>query len=333
MTMKKTLIGATAAVAATFTFAAGGAQAQTYNMTLAHVLSDSSPYQVILEEFKSLIEERSDGDISVEIQCCGQAGNETRAIQSMRTGILTGGFVGGSTLENIVPAYRVLSLPYLFDDKAQAYEVLQSEMGREMLDLLGEYEMYGLGFGSIYERSVAAKEPARVATIDDMEGLKIRVLPTPGFVEAYIAMGTQPTPMSYGELFMAIQNNVVDALEISPDAIVADGFYETVNSYTMTRAHQSTTVFVLSQSWWAGLPDDVQAMIQTAADDAIAVGIEAHDRLADEGLETARASGVEIIEPDLGPFMEAARQSWDVILTDQPEATEFKERFEAFMAQ
>ncbi|XWN32627.1 MAG: TRAP transporter substrate-binding protein [Devosia sp.] len=329
MTLIKTLTGAAVAL----TLAAGGAQAQTYNMTLAHVLSDTSPYQVILEEFKKLIEERSDGDIAVEIQCCGQAGNETRAIQSMRTGILTGGFVGGSTLENVVPAYRVLSLPYLFEDKAQAYEILQSEMGRELLDLLGEYNMHGLGFGSIYERSVAAKEPARVESIDDMQGLKIRVLPTPGFVEAYNAMGTQPTPMSYGELFMAIQNNVVDALEISPDAIVADGFYETVNSYTMTKAHQSTTVFVLSDSWWSSLPADVQEMIQTAANDAIAVGIEAHDRLADEGLETARASGVEIIEPDLGPFKDAARQSWDVILTDQPEASEFKDRFEAFMAQ
>lgn len=329
MTLKTSLLGAAVALCVS----ASGAQAQTYTMTLAHVLSDTSPYQVILEEFKSLIEERSGGDIAVEVQCCGQAGNETRAIQSMRTGILTGGFVGGSTLENVVPAYRVLSLPYLFEDKAQAYEVLQSEMGREMLDLLRDYEMYGLGFGSIYERSVAARAPARVETIEDMQGLKIRVLPTPGFVEAYNAMGTQPTPMSYGELFMAIQNNVVDALEISPDAVVADGFYETVNSYTMTRAHQSTTVFVLSQSWWAGLPADVREMIQTAANDAIAVGIEAHDRLADEGLETARESGVEIIEPDLGPFMEAARRSWDVILTDQPEAADFRERFEVFMEQ
>ncbi|MEL6782274.1 MAG: TRAP transporter substrate-binding protein [Pseudomonadota bacterium] len=328
MNVLKNLIGA-AAVAA---LSAGVAQAQTYNMTLAHVLSDTSPYQVILEEFKSLVEERSGGDIAVEIQCCGQAGNEGRAIQSMRTGILTGGMVGGSTLETVVPAYRVLSLPYLFEDKQQAYEVLQSDMGREMLDLLEGFGMYGLGFGSIYERSVATKAPARVETIDDMEGLKIRVLPTPGFVEAYKAMGTQPTPMSYGELFMAIQNNVVDALEISPDSIVADGFYEAVNTYTLTKAHQSTTVFVLSKTWWDGLPADVQELIQTAAAEAIGVGIEAHDGLADAGLVTAAEAGVEILEPDLAPFMESAKQSWEVILTDQPEATEFKERFEAFMA-
>ncbi len=328
MTYAKHLLGLAAATA----LSAGSAGAQTYTMELAHVLSDQSPYQVILNEFKRLVEERSDGDVAVEVQCCAQAGNETRAIQSIRTGILTGGMFGGSTLETVVPAYRVLSLPYLFEGKEQAYEILQSDMGRELLDLLEEYEMHGLGFGSIYERSVAAKAPARVETVDDMQGLKIRVLPTPGFVEAYNALGTQPTPMAYGELFMAIQNNVVDALEISPDALVADRFHEVVNSYTLTTAHQSTTIFLVGKAWWDGLPGDVQEMIQTAADEAIAVGIAAHDELAAAGLVTAREAGVEIIEPDLEPFMEKARQSWDVILTDQPEARDYLERFQAFMA-
>ena len=327
MQITRRLFGLTAAAL----LAAGGAQAQSQTMTLAHVLSDQSPYQVILNEFKRLVEERSAGDIAVEIQCCAQAGNETRAIQSIRTGILTGGFVGGSTLETVVPAYRVLSLPYLFENKEQAYGILQSDMGREMLDLLDQYEMHGLGFGSIYERSVAAKAPAKVETVEDMQGLKIRVLPTPGFVEAYNALGTQPTPMAYGELFMAIQNNVVDALEISPDALAADKFHEVVNSYTMTKAHQSTTIFVVSKSWWDGLSAEQQELIQTAATEAIAVGIAAHDELAAAGLETARAAGVEIIEPDLAPFMEKARTSWDVILTDQPEARSYLERFQAAM--
>ncbi len=328
MTYAKHLLGLAAAAA----FSAGTAGAQTHTMELAHVLSDQSPYQVILNEFKRLIEERSEGDIAVEVQCCAQAGNETRAIQSIRTGILTGGIFGGSTLETVVPAYRVLSLPYLFEGKEQAYEILQSDMGRELLDLLEDYEMHGLGFGSIYERSVAAKAPARVETVDDMQGLKIRVLPTPGFVEAYNALGTQPTPMAYGELFMAIQNNVVDALEISPDALVADRFHEVANSYTMTTAHQSTTIFLVGKAWWDELTDEEREMIQTAADEAIAVGIAAHDELADAGLVTAREAGVEIIEPDLEPFMEKARQSWDVILTDQPEARDYLERFQAFMA-
>lgn len=325
----KTLI----ATAASTVMLAGGASAQTYEMTLAHVLSDQSPYQVILTKFSELMEERSDGRITVDIQCCAQAGNETRAIQSIRTGILTGGFIGGSTLETVVPAYRVLSLPYLFDNKAQAYEILQSDMGREMLDLLGDYDMYGLGFGSSYERSVASRNPVRIETVDDLAGVKIRVLPTPGFVEAYNAFGTQPTPMAYGELFMALQNNVVDAIEISPDALVADKFHETVNSYTLLTVHQSTTVFLLSKSFWDGLPDDLKEIVQTAATEAIAVGIAAHDELAAAGLETARAAGVEIIEPDLAPFMEKAKQSWDVILKDQPEAQDYLARIQTALGR
>ncbi len=328
MTYAKHLLGLAAAAA----LSAGSAGAQTHTMEMAHVLSDQSPYQVILNEFKRLIEERSDGDIVVDVQCCAQAGNETRAIQSIRTGILTGGIFGGSTLETVVPAYRVLSLPYLFESKQQAYDILQSDMGRELLDLLEEYEMHGLGFGSIYERSVAAKAPARVETVEDMAGLKIRVLPTPGFVEAYNAFGSQPTPMAFGELFMAIQNNVVDALEISPDSFVADRFHEVTNSYTLTTAHQSTTIFLVGKAWWDGLTDEEREMIQTAATEAVAVGIAAHDELADAGLVAAREAGIEIIEPDLEPFMEKARQSWDVILTDQPEARDYLERFQAFMA-
>ncbi len=326
MKVSRSLLGVAAAA-----LIAAPAPAQTIEMTLAHVLSDQSPYQVILNSFKELVEERSGGRIAVEIRCCGQAGNETRAIQSMRTGILAGAMVGGSTLETIVPAYRVLSLPYLFDAKAQAYEILQSPMGREMLDLLDAYDLHGLGFGSIYERSVASVTP--VTSVDDMQGLKIRVLPTPGFVEAYNALGTQPTPMAYGEVFMALQNRVVDALEISPDAFVADRFHEVARHYTLTKAHQSTTVFVLSKAFWEGLPADLQALVQAAALEAIDIGIAAHDRLAADGLVTAAAAGVTIHEPDLAPFAERARRSWEVILKDQPEAAHYLARFQDFMGR
>lgn len=306
---------------------AAPASAQEHQMTLAHVLSEQSAYQIILTRFGELVEERSNGRIAVEVQCCAQAGNETRAIQSFRTGVLTGGFVGGSSLETVVPAFRVLSLPYLWSGSEEAYEVLQGETGREMLDFLHEFGMHGLGWGAIFERSVASRRP--VETVEDLQGLKIRVLPTPGFVEAYRVMGAQPTPMAYGEVFMALQNNVVDALEISPDSIVADRFVEVVEYYSLTKAHQSTTVFVLAKSFFDGLPEDLQEIVQTAADEAIAHGIEAHLELNRKGLEIVRERGVTVIEPDLAPFAEAARPSWDVILADVPEARELLEIIEA----
>lgn len=309
----------------------GAAQAQEFNMTLAHVLSDKSPYQVTLNEFKRLIEERSAGRIAVDVQCCGQVGNETRMIQSWRTGIVQGGFTGGSSVETVVPAFRALSLPYLFESKQQSYEILQGEIGRELLAELEKFGMHGLGFGSNYERSVASNKP--IETVEQMQGLKIRVLPTPGFVEAYNSLGTQPTPMAYGELLMAMQNKVVDALEISPDALVADRFHEVISSYSLLNVHQSTTIFVLSKTFWDSLPADLQEMVQSTANEAISHGIAEHDKLADAGLETAKAAGVTIIEPDLAPFMAEARKSWDVILKDQPEARAFADRIQALIAK
>ena len=111
------IVGAiVAAAVATLAIPAG---AQPIELNFAHVLSEKSAYQVIFTRFSELMKERSQGRVSVRIQCCGQGGTEPRLIQSARTGVIDGMFVGGSSLESVVKDYRVLSLPYAFDDHAQ----------------------------------------------------------------------------------------------------------------------------------------------------------------------------------------------------------------------
>ncbi|QYU67168.1 TRAP transporter substrate-binding protein [Leptolyngbya sp. 15MV] len=204
--------------------APGIARAQAITINLGHVLSATSAYQVIFERYKELAAQRTNGRVTVNIQGGGAAGNEGRLIQSLRTGVIDGAFVGGSSLETVVRDFRVLSLPYVFDDHPQANRVLQGAVGEQLLRELDSLGMIGLGFGAIFERNIASRRPVR--TPADLQGLKIRVLQTPGFVEAYRVLGTQATPMAYGEVFLALQNGVVDALEISNDAIVADRFVE-----------------------------------------------------------------------------------------------------------
>lgn len=308
----------------------GAAPAAATDITLAHVLSENSAYHVIFTRFKELVEERSNGEISVTVQCCGQAGNEGRLIQSLRTGVLDGAFVGGSSLETVVPDFRVLSLPYVFDSNEQANEILQGPLGDEMLTLLDEYGMTGLGWGAIFERNVASLEP--IETVEDMENLKIRVLPTPGFVAAYEALGSQPTPMAYGEVFLALQSGTVDALEISKDAVVADRFVEAIGAYALTKAHQSTTVFTMSQARFAALPEETQALMREAAKEAIAHGLAEHKRLNDEGLATVKEMGITVTEPDLSAFAEKARASYGPILAEAPGGEALIEKINAAKA-
>lgn len=307
--------------------APGIARAQAISMTLGHVLSPTSAYQVIFARFAELAAQRTNGRVTVTIQGGGAAGNEGRLIQSLRTGVIDGAFVGGSSLETVVRDFRVLSLPYVFDDHPQANRVLQGPVGTEMLALLEPLGMQGLGFGAIFERNIAGRRAIR--TPADMQGLKIRVLQTPGFVEAYRVLGTQATPMAYGEVFLALQNGVVDALEISSDAVVADRFVEVIQHYALTKIHQSTTVFAVSRAKFAALPADVQATLRTAAKEAITHGLAAHDRLNVEGLAAVRARGVTVHEPDLEPFKVVARRSYDAILAEAPNGRAWVERINA----
>jgi len=296
-------------------------------INVAHVLSEQSSYQYIFRRFAELMKEQSQGKVTVRVQCCGQAGTEPRLIQSVRTGVIDGAFVGGSSLETVVKDYRVLSLPYVFDDNAQADRILQGQVGDKLLARLEPHGMLGLGFGANFERNIGSRKP--VNKVEDLAGLKIRVLQTPGFVETYKAFGTQPTPMAYGELFLALQNGVVDALEVSPDAFVNDRFVEVIPNYALTKAHQSTTVFIVSKAKFEALPPDVRSMARTAAREAIKHGLTEHARLNREGLATARAKNVTIVEPELGPFKTAARRSYDTILAEAPEGRAILNEIEA----
>lgn len=306
---------------------ASAAQAQDHQINLGHVLSERSGYHIVFETFKELVEERSEGRIAVDVKCCAQAGSELRSIQSVRTGVLTGAFVGGSSLETVVSAFRVVSLPYVFDNTDQAYDILGSEVGAEMLKELEPFNMVGLGWGPIYERNIGSRGVA-INAAEDIQGVKIRVLQTPGFVEAYKALGAQSTPMPYGELYLALQNGVVDANEASPSQMVGDRFIEVVDHYALTGIHQSTTVFILSKSFLDNLPGDLQDLVRVAAKDAIETGVAAHRKLEEEGLKQLRAE-INVTEPDLAGFMEASRASYEVILAEAPEARALLERIEA----
>lgn len=295
---------------------AGAAQAQApIEITIGHVLSERSFYHVAGLRFKELVEQRSNGRVRVNVQCCAALGNEGRIIQSIRTGIIDMAFHGLGSMEGTVPEYRVLSLPHIFDNHAQAERVLRGPLGDRLLRLVEPHGMVGLAFGAIFERQIATRE-RQIRTVADLQGLKIRVLQTPAWVLAYQAVGAQPTPMPYGEVFLALQNGVVDAAELSADAMIADRFIEVSRTFSITRFHQSTTMWTASAARFNALPADIQAIVRAAVPEATRAGLTFHDQLNQEGMTQMRARGLTIIEPDLAGFREVTRRSWDGILND-----------------
>jgi len=297
------------------TLAATSAAAQT-ELNIAHVLGESSSYQIASEALAEMVEERTGGEVVINVFNQGALGGELKLTQGLRTGTVDLAFISTASLENTIPEMKVFSLPYLFGSKTEAYKTLASEPGQEMLEVFDDYGIMGLGWGAIYERSLPSTSP--ITTVEAMDGIKIRVIQAPGWVQTYEALGAQATPLAYGELFLALQNGIVDAAELAPDQTVGDGFADVITDYTLTRVHQLPSLMLASGALEGKVSAEHLTIIEEAASEALAVGIAAHNEATEAGLETMAEMGITIHEPDLAPFMEAAREAWPGLLEDIP---------------
>lgn len=311
------------AAGAVLIMAAGSSHAEI-ELSIAHVLGETSSYQIASEKLAELVEQRTNGAVRINVYNQGSLGGELKLTQGLRTGTVDLAFISTASLENTIPEMKAFSLPYLFSSKSEAYEQLAGQPGQEMLGVFEDYGIIGLGWGAIYERSLPSTSP--ITSVDDMDGIKIRVIQAPGWVKTYEALGAQATPLDYGELFLALQNGIVDAAELAPDQTVGDGFADVITDYTLTRVHQLPSLMLGSATLNSKLTDEQLAIITEAASEALATGIAAHNEATEAGLETMEEMGITIHEPDLGPFIEKGREAWPGLMQDIPNGAEIVER-------
>jgi len=308
-------------------FAASPVLADPIEINIGHVLGDTSSYQIAGQHFADLMDKKTNGKVKVKVFPNGSLGGELKLVQGARTGVVDALIVGQPSLENTVREYRVLSLPYLFDSYEQANQIMQGPVGEELLQVLPKYNMVGLGWGGIYARSMASMKP--IPDINAMKGLKVRVIQSPGYVEAYKALGAQPTPTAYAELFMGLQNGVIDAAELSPDQTVGDGFADVIKDYSVTAVHQLPSLFIMSKAKFDSYPKDVQQAIIESGKEAMKAAVEYQNKKLADAFDVLKSKGVNIQHPDQTPFREAARAAWPEIMKQAPGGEEFVAKVEA----
>jgi len=308
------------------TLAAG---AQTLELNAGHVLSAASHYHAAAAKLAELVAEKSKGQIKINVFPAAQLGGEVKMIQSVRTGTQDIVVTGEAPLENTVKDYTVFSFPYLFSSVDEANKTLQSSIGKEMLGLLPQYGMVGLGFISALERNTFTNGRV-IKTAADMQGLKIRVIPGPGYITAYKTLGAQPTPMAYTELYMALQNGAVDAAENSPDLFLQDRFVEVSKTFSLTKIMYMPALIIISKSRWDGLTPDQQKIFREAAAEAVTFAIAHYKKDYQEALETIRKSGkVQLVEPDLASFRATAPDVYAALLKEFPQAKPWLDKIKA----
>jgi tripartite ATP-independent transporter DctP family solute receptor len=305
---KKITLGLAAAAAAVSL----QAQAADITLTLAHVDPQewtTSKKGAAATVFKNLVEGESGGRIEVNVYPAGQLGGETELLQSAQDGTLSMAMVSGP-FSKLCPEAAVLEIPYLFPSAPVAWEVLDGEFGKELSQHC--YEKTGLrvlAYGETGFRNFTnSKRP--IQTPSDLEGLKIRVMTTPLYVEMVKAMGGQPTPISWPEVPSALTTGVVDGQENPIGVIYNNKFYEMQKYLTLDGHVYGADFLVINDAIYQGLSAQDRGIIDRAAKVAGTVGRAIQQFNSAEGLTKLADEGMEITSPtaeQLAQFREAAQ--------------------------
>jgi len=268
---------------------------------LAHVLDPAHPVHQGMAHFGERLSSLSNGTIKVDIYPSGQLGNERECLELVQLGGLDMAKVSSSVMENFVPAMAVFSLPYLFDDAEHYRRVFNGDIGRELLDQGKPYLLYGLCFYDAGFRSFFAREKS-IETPDDLAGMKIRVMRSNLSIQTINSLGGNATPMSYGELYSALQQGVVDGAENNPPNFYQSRFYEVCKYFSLDEHSAPPDILIMGMHTWNKLTQTQRGWVEQAIQESVDFQNELWETATKEALKAVEEAGVTVVRPDKEPF-------------------------------
>ena len=285
-------------------------------LKLGHGLAPSHSVHQGMVFMAERVAEKSDGNMRIDVYPSEQLGTERENLEMLQIGSLAITKVSAAIMESFAPSYRVLNLPYIFKDNEHTERVLDSDIGMDILRDGEEFWLRGLAFYDSGSRSFYTKDRP-INHPDDLRGLKIRVMPSPSAVNMIRAMGGSPTPISWGELYTALQGGVVDGAENNPPSFYLSHHFEVCRYYSLNEHSTIPDVLLISTKIWATLTEEEQRWVQEAATESAIYQRKLWAERERYSLEQAEAAGVEIIYPDKGPFIERVQPLYDEYKKDE----------------
>lgn len=268
MLKKKLIVMASAAVIAAAS--APSAMAQALTLRFAMITAETFPYMDGARKFKELVEERSKGDIKVLLYPGGQLGNERQINEAILEGSIQIG-VGAGAMANLAPIYNIVQVPFLIQGQKHMAEIADGPIGAKLAERIEQQA--GLRTLAWFSTGDSPIETVRkpVKTPADLAGVKIRVIESPVLVDAMRALGANPTPMAYTEVYTGLKQGVIEGAHLDVLSVDTLKVYE-VAKY-MTDWEQITFVseprpVIMSAKYFASLSPDRQKLIQGAMQEA-----------------------------------------------------------------
>lgn len=271
------------------------------DIKLAVVTKPGSAQNIVAEKFKSLIEDRSKGNVKVRIYHSASLGNETEILQQVQMNAIQMAIVTGGPFDTFDPITRVINYPFLFKDNDQADKILDGPLGAEILKSLESFKFKGLCFSENGFRNLTnSKRP--VTRPEDIDGLKIRVMESTIHKTIWQRLGANPTPMPW-PIYTELEQGVIDGQENPLWVMEVYKFYEIQKYLTLSRHVYSYHIDVASLDWWNTLSKPDQELIQKTIYEAAV--FQRHDNRSKdaERLKMLKEKGMQVEEhPDLEAF-------------------------------
>ncbi|WP_346795516.1 TRAP transporter substrate-binding protein [Halomonas sp. Bachu 37] len=307
MNLNKTIV--LTAVGAACAVTALNAQARDFRLGL--ITPAQHLWSTEAEAFAESLNERSAGEHSVTVYPAQQLGNEAQMVQQLQTGALDMAFLTIAEISNRIPDFGALYAPYLVDDVNHAARLLRSDAADELLDLMPQgVGLVGLGYGMVGMRQVLSRDP--IESAQDMSGQRLRITPFEPIRDFYTATGAAPAPMPLLEVYDALANGQVDAIDMDFDSILILKFYEQADNLLISNHMMFPMVGVVSGRVWRDLDDDDRELIETTMAEHLENVLVGFEQMDADQEEEIRSLDINIVEADAEFFSEAIAE-WESI--------------------
>ena len=235
--------------------------AAEFTIRVGSIVSDTHADMITMRDvFKPMVEKESGGRIAVELYPNAQLGGDREMTEAVQLGTLHIAIPASSAMAGFDKRIQVLDLPYLFTSRETAFDALDGELGQKLNEYLSGRGFYNLGYQENGMRHVTNNR-GPITKPEDLKGMKIRTMENPMHIAYFRELGANPTPMSWGELYTALQQGVVDAQE-NPYAMISDGKFDEVQKYVSETGHVfSVTLLVSNKKFIESLPEDLRELV------------------------------------------------------------------------
>ncbi|MCG8308598.1 MAG: TRAP transporter substrate-binding protein [Cytophagales bacterium] len=278
-------------------------------LKLAHGLPTDHPVHKAMVFMADRCKEISKGELQIQIYASGQLGSEQQCVELLQIGSLAITKVSAAVMESFTDDYKVLGLPYIFRDQEHGFKVFDGEIGRELLLSTENKWIRGLCFYDAGSRSFYTIDKPIIHP-DDLKGMKIRVMKSKTAMDMVRMLGGSPTPISWGELYTALQSEVVDGAENNPPSFYTSHHYEVCKHYSLDEHTSVPDVLIISQHIWNDLTDEEKGWLQQAADDSVPVQRKLWAESVKKSLEEVQKAGVTIYYPEKAPYQEKVKDMY-----------------------